>query len=375
MSFKYFFISVFWVIFAGSGITVHAQSQSLNENLSISASEFLMTDQTVKTDRELLRLNVESSDWWSRRYLVDYGLIVGGTVGYVIGKDLRPRRNSLVGPSFDPENPFEYVGDRRFSETYLEEGEGETVPEYIIHYSIAGVGALLVGMEAMEWRNGNGSIQRIHDSAVGYAETVAITAAVTALGKPLFARLRPDFAERSQRFHCPDRPSSEYDEFCDGFRNQPLSDDPEEARDLFEDGRKSFISGHSSHSFNLFGYAALAVGGRYVWGDEATAKSRVYGIAAQSALVGSAVYISGSRITDGRHHVGDVVFGALAGAAIANLSYWRRFDRSGSLRRSSSESQVEKEESRGFRNQTQFTLQPILISGGEGTGFRAVLRF
>lgn len=375
MTFKYYFLPVFWVVLIGAGTSVQAQVQSLNKSNSLYPIEYLMTHPTDNEVRINFRSTDDNRNWWSRRYLIDYGLIVSGTAGYVIGKDLKPRRNSLIGPSFDSGNRFEFVGDQRFSETYLEEGEGESVPEYIIHYSIAGVGALLVGMEAMEWRSGGGSVHQIHDTAVGYAETVAITAAVTALGKPLFARLRPDFAERSQRFHCPNLPSSEYDEFCEGFRDRPLSEDPDEAQDLFDDGRKSFISGHSSHSFNLFGYASLVIGGRYVWGDDVTARSRVYGVAAQSALVGTAIYISGSRITDGRHHVGDVFFGAITGAAIANISYWRRFDRSGALRSSSVEGKVQNAEPRGFRERTQFTLQPFLIRGGEGTGIQATLKF
>jgi diacylglycerol diphosphate phosphatase / phosphatidate phosphatase len=167
---------------------------------------------------------------------------------------------------------------------------------------------------------------------VGYAEAVAVNAAVTELLKPVFARLRPDFRERALRFHCPGLSGTEFEEFCEEFRDRPLADDPAEAQDLLDDGRKSFFSGHSSNAFAIFGYTSLAIGGRYVWGEHASRRSRVFGITVQTAALSYATYISSSRVRDGRHFVSDTVVGAAAGLAIANLSYWRRFHRNGDVR-------------------------------------------
>ena len=345
---------------------------------SLQPMDLLQTDDKTGFSERYLSISFQEGDtgnsWWRSGYLLDYALIVGGTAGYIIGEDIQSQSNSLIGPSYNPEDRFEFVGDERFSEPYLEQDEGETVPEYWIHRSIALTGALVAGMEWREIRDGRGSAQQLHDTFIGYAESVAVTATVTSMSKPFFARLRPDFAERSQRFHCPDLPSSEYDEYCDGFRDKPLSDDPEAAADLFDDGRKSFISGHSSHAFNLFGYATLAIGGRYVWGDDVSLRSRTVGITTQAALMGTAIFISGSRVTDGRHHTGDVVAGTLVGAAIANIAYWRRFDRSGNLRRSSQEKN-RTVANQGFRERADLSVQPLLYSSSEGAGVRALVTF
>jgi len=274
----------------------------------------------------------DESGWWTRRYLLDYAIVTAGITGYAIGKDLEPRTSSMLGPSYDPENLIDLFESDQVNKAFLEPGVEESVPEYHIHRAIGVSGAFLLGMEWREQRNGNGSPQRIHQTFVGYAEAVALNAAVTELLKPVFARLRPDFRERALRFHCPDLPSSEFDPYCSGFRDRPLAEDPDEAQDLLDDGRKSFFSGHSSNSFALFGYTSLAIGGRYVWGEDATTRSRVFGISAQTVAISYATYIAASRVRDGKHFVSDTLVGGAVGTAIANLSYWRRFHRNGEMR-------------------------------------------
>jgi membrane-associated phospholipid phosphatase len=317
----------------------------------------------------------EPSSWWSERYLLDYALVAGGTAGYIIGKELKPRSRSLIGPSYDPDNLLDLFRSDDLNEPYLEQDVEESVPEYWIHRSIAGVAALLIGLEAREWASarGRGSGHDFHNTVIGYAESVALTATITDLTKPFFARLRPDFRERALRFHCPELTSAEYDPYCEPYRDLPLHDDPSEAQSLYYDGRKSFISGHSSHAFNLFGYATLSIGGRYVWGSEATSRSRRFAIPAQAILVSAAVYFTASRINDGRHHLSDVLAGAAAGAGISNFSYWRRYNRDGNLRNQPAE-QSRNSNSNRFSEQADVRIYPKIYSG-HGGGFQLYVTF
>jgi len=346
-----------------AGFVSPCQAQTVFEPVSVSSPHFLQQNPTGYLN---FNTGLENRDsWWSRRYLLDYLLVTGGTAGYIIGKGLTPRSSSLIGPSFDRNNPEEIFNNERFSEPYLEHGVGETVPEYWMHRLLIGFGGALITMEALEWSGNRGSAHRFHDTIVGYAETVALTAAVTELTKPFFGRLRPDFTERALRFYCPDSPPGAIEPFCDGYRNHPLDEDPDEARSLYHDGRKSFISGHSSHSFNLFGYASFAVGGRYVWGDTATSNSRRAGIAGQVVMMSSALYITSSRIRDGRHHYSDVITGSLTGLGIAAFSYWSRFDRGGNLRRAQTGNSIGGD----------LSVQPWINPHINGVGVRAEMFF
>lgn len=278
-------------------------------------------------------LRTEGGDWWVPSHLLDYALVAGGTAGYIVGRRLPPRSEPLWGPAYDPADPatvFEAEGiQRRFRER-----DGEvTVPRRWIHILLAGAGVFVTGLEGADLVRGDGSLHRVHETAVGYAETVALTAATTALTKPAVGRLRPDFGDRARRYHCHGDPEA-FGDAC-GPGVTALSDDPDEADDLLDDGRRSFFSGHAAHAFNLFGYAGLVVGGRYVWGDDASVRSRRVGLAGQAAMMGAASWIAGTRISDRRHHMSDVAVGTLVGLGLANLSYWRRFQRDGSLRASS----------------------------------------
>lgn len=273
--------------------------------------------------------------WWSTHYLVDYSLIAAGTGVFVLGESLTPRTPALIGPAYDPESPMEITDHPALDQPYLAEGTEETVPA---SWVIGGIGVGLAGLAAMEgahWYGGSGSAPRFHDTVVGFSEAVALTAGLTSLTKPVVGRLRPDFGERARRYHC----NQEQYPGC-GTETAPLADDPEHAQELLHNGQRSFFSGHSSHSFNLATYGILAIGGRYVWGEQATGGSQIGGLVAQSLLLGLAMYTSGSRLIDGRHHRMDVVTGALVGMAVANFSYWRRFDSSGGLRRLSASPQM-----------------------------------
>ena len=97
----------------------------------------------------------------------------------------------------------------------------------------------------------------------------------------------------------------------------------------FNDGRRSFPSGHTFNSFATATYLALFLGGEFVWGESSTAATRLPAIAAQVAAMTAAGFVAGSRLTDGRHHAEDVVVGAGLGAGMAAAFYFLHFDLQG----------------------------------------------
>jgi hypothetical protein len=270
-----------------------------------------------------------SESWWTPWYLVDYGLILAGTAGYVGGQAMWPRDNAIIGTRYDPDDPIGV-----FEAEHLQRDlRDETVDLTALRVIMTSPGVMLGAMELAYWQmdRGGGSAQRFHDILVGYAEAVAITSGVTAVTQGSFGRLRPDFGQRARNYHCWAEPEA-YAEYCDGFLDEPLAEhgDPEH---LVRDGRRAFFSGHAAHAFNGFTYASLALGSRYLWGPDATPASRAATISAQAAMTALATYISVTRVTDARHQTGDVIAGTLVGLGVSNLSYWRRFHVDGTPRR------------------------------------------
>ena len=271
-----------------------------------------------------------TSGWWTPWYLVDYGLIAAGGLGYVGGQAMWPRDRAIIGPVYDPDDPTSV-----FEADSLQRAlRDETVDLTALRVIMTAPGALLGGIEAFYWQRGDGSAQHFHDMLVGYAEAVAITSGITAITQGSFGRLRPDFGERARNYHCSIEPEA-YGEYCAGFRDAPLSDEHGDPEHLLRDGRRGFFSGHAAHAFNGFGYASLALGSRYVWGPNATPTSRAAAISGQAAMLGLGTYIAASRATDARHQTSDVIAGSLVGIAVANATYWRRFHADGTPRRAS----------------------------------------
>lgn len=269
--------------------------------------------------------------WWRKGYAVDYGLIVTGGLAYLLRTSMEPGRPAF-GPDYDPNKPLLTLDPShsdRIGRTFLAEGTGETVSKEAVIGLIAGTAGLLALTEGIPVLTGDGvSGHRFHDTMIGFLEGAALTAALTELAKPLASRLRPDFQDRLRRYLCATNPPKTLD--CGGVG--VLSTDPERAKELLADGRRSFFSGHSSNSFHAATWLSLAIGGNWVWGQRSTGTSRALGVAAQTVLMSTASFIAGSRLDDGRHHATDVLVGAIVGIGMANLSYWRRFDSSGGLR-------------------------------------------
>lgn len=272
------------------------------------------------------------TDWWQTRDLVDYGVIAGAMGGYLALHSLSPSEGG-IGPRFDPAHPAQIL-DPKYSKDigrkHLTEGAGETVPTLWVGLAIPVVGVWLGLQEGLPGPAGPRKARHLHDTLVGLGEDLALTLLGTEALKFGFGRLRPDFQDRVQRHYCslPDHLGVT----CTG-QEVPLDPDPAKAQKIFDDGRRSFPSGHASTSFSLAVYASLVTGGHFVWGEGATGNHRLAGIALQTVALGTASFVAWSRVDDGRHNVSDVLTGAALGTVIANLSYWRRFDSTGQSRR------------------------------------------
>lgn len=266
--------------------------------------------------------------WWTKGDLVDYGIIAAATGLYFGVHAMEPPTGSGIGPDFDPTNPAAILAatySDRLGRRHLDEGTGETVSTARVGFAIPVVAAWLVLQEGLPgWIGGKpGTARRVHDTAVGLTEAVALTLAGTEVLKYGFGRLRPDFQDRVRRHYCNLGDTQGVD--CAGFTGAPLAAESEKADKLLADGRRSFPSGHASTSFALATYASLVTGGHFVWGEGATPTSRAVGVLVQTTAMATAVFVAGSRVDDGRHHNSDAWTGAAIGFGLANLAYWRRF--------------------------------------------------
>ena len=267
--------------------------------------------------------------WWRRHDLIDYGIVAASLGGFYAVHRLAPPVGSGIGPSFDPAHPAAMLDPALASQIgrkHLIEDTGETVPAAYVGAAVPAIG-LWLGLQT-GMRQG-GDARQVHDVLVGLSEGMATTLLLTEILKYQFGRLRPDFADRVQRYYCTTQKSAEVT--CSGGE-VPLDPDPTKADKIFADGRRSFPSGHSATSFFLATYAGLVTGGQLVWGDGAAPSSRPVGLALQGTALGLAGLVIWSRVHDGRHNPSDVLAGSLIGVAMANLAYWRRFDSHGRMR-------------------------------------------
>lgn len=274
--------------------------------------------------------------WWRPSMAADYGVIAAGAGLYATFL-LLPQRSGapLFGPGFDPDHPGGVLAPKwrsAIGKPHLLEKTEEAVPtSWMVAAIPISAAALALETGLPGWMNGRNDGLHLHETMVGLAETVAVTAGVTEALKWAGGRLRPDFADRVQRHYCTHKSSPEVD--CSGGPYVPLDPDPVRAQKILDDGRKSWPSGHASVGFALANFLALSIGGHHVWNPDSTAARRAGGIAAQSALLGLAGYVAWTRVNDGRHNLSDVLTGAAIGTAGAQVAYWRRFDGAGRARR------------------------------------------
>lgn len=204
----------------------------------------------------------------------DYTVTVGALAGYFA--------LSLV-PTH--ESPFMDRGDD------MPFAEDELVPVWMMGVGLLATGGTTLGINAAL---GDGDTPT-SDMALGYAGTLTTTLLFTEMSKVIVSRQRPDYADRLKR---------------------NLDDD------LLNDGRKSFWSGHSSISFASAVYQA--------WHLADLGQDRGRGIGTRVGLWGGATlltstagWVAYSRISDGRHHVSDVLTGAVVGTVLGTLGYIR----------------------------------------------------
>jgi membrane-associated phospholipid phosphatase len=272
--------------------------------------------------------------WWRTGDLVDYGVIVGALGGYAALHAQPPLQGTAIGPQFDPNQPAAILSPAyapALGRRFVQEDAGETVPAAWVGAAIPAVGLWLAAQEGLAGPWDGYRKRHVHDTLIGLGENVAGTLLLTEVLKYAFGRLRPDFQERVVRYYC--HQANPQGVPCPAAGVPALDPDAARVQKVFDDGRRSFPSGHASTSFALATYAALVTGGHFVWGEDA-GRQRTLGIAVQAGLLGLASFVAWSRVHDGRHNPSDVLTGAAIGASMANFAYWRRFDRSGRSRHS-----------------------------------------
>ncbi len=230
---------------------------------------------------------------------------------------------SLIGPSLNVDDPdLEALFDPRLDGVIGNPYGAEKVSG--VDAAIFGVGT--VGLLALSDVR-HLDFHHTHAFVVG-----ALTAGLGALaaaetGKAVVRRMRPDFRERYTRAACAD------------LINQPEGLDCSITADGFElpaneynDGLKSFPSGHSAFSFAVATYGALYLGGEFIWGQDAGLVATPLAALGATGLVSVAAFMSASRLSDNRHHPEDVAVGSALGMGIAAATYFLHFDLDGNAR-------------------------------------------
>jgi membrane-associated phospholipid phosphatase len=258
--------------------------------------------------------------WYGADYAVTAALL-GAYAGLV---PLLAPAPALYGPQFDDGLPdFAPLNDPRNARLVGAPFRDNTVPELWLYIGGGTLAASALAYDGIAHRDGH----RLHNLLLGGAESVALTLVLTEALKLGVGRLRPDFRDRAARFYC--NPESGQRGSVEGLDCSSIADGRYTTAKDLEDGHKSFPSGHSSSAFALATYFALYAGGELVWGAHATSLTMPVGATLMVGLWGLAATVAATRISDGRHHIDDVVAGAALGAAVSTLFYFVHFDRRG----------------------------------------------
>jgi membrane-associated phospholipid phosphatase len=146
-------------------------------------------------------------------------------------------------------------------------------PAWSIYVGVLGLGAGMIGSgDASRWYH-----------VKGLAEAVATSSFVVSALKPLVGRHRPDWVTTIDR----------------------------------SDEHKSFPSGHTNGAFVVATYAALYLHGHVFDGETSGWKQG----AAYGGIFLAASLIAGERVYHARHHLSDVMAGALIGSATSYAMY------------------------------------------------------
>ena len=180
------------------------------------------------------------------------------------------------GPLFD--DPL--IGGRT-DKPYKSES---TIPAQWLNYWTAGVYGYILMLP-----NNEGQINSItYNNIKGFYESIAYSYFITIFTKVTAGRKRPS-----------------YDDY------------PE--KDKENDGRRSFISGHSSAAFVTAAYSSLYIAEHS--GNSSDGITIALKTAAVTASFAAASYTAWSRVNDNRHRWSDVIAGAAAGAGSGVAGY------------------------------------------------------
>jgi membrane-associated phospholipid phosphatase len=276
-------------------------------------------------------------------YIPDYTVTaaLGGLALALYVFPLPVNNRPPVGPAYDPaRRDTSHVYQARWDRVVGHPHRPDSVPWWAP--TVVGSTAIL-GLAGLRFAQDPGW-RKVHATVLGAVQTQLATYVLTEVGKSAVGRLRPDYRDRMDRHYCGlDRGAVPEGVNCAHVRAEARAlraagRDPADAyldHGDFEDGRRSFPSGHTSAAFATATYFALVAGGELVWGDDATGATRAAGVALQAAALGMAAMVGASRLLDHRHHPEDVVAGAALGATNAVAAYVIHFDVDGIPRRRS----------------------------------------
>ena len=145
------------------------------------------------------------------------------------------------------------------------------------------------------------------DELLAFSGTLVLNGVVTNILKLSVGRPRPDFISRCK----PVSSSWEADPICTGA----VAD--------FQEGYKSFPSGHASWSFATVLFLSLYLAGKFKALSQCRIKLLQLCLSLVPFVIGCCV--AWSRVHDNMHHVGDVVAGASIGIVISSLCYFHYF--------------------------------------------------
>ena len=158
----------------------------------------------------------------------------------------------------------------------------------------------------------------IYKYVVGFLLGAAVVQLFTDTAKYSIGRLRPHFIDVCQpdwsKINClvDDRPNFVTNFTCLG--NDLLFPDEQERFDRIKDARLSFFSGHASCSFSAMIFVILYLQARISKGRSPFPSYFVPFM--QTATFVFALFTSFSRVSDYKHHPGDVATGAIFGTFI-----------------------------------------------------------
>ena len=145
------------------------------------------------------------------------------------------------------------------------------------------------------------------DEILAISGALLLNGVLTNVLKLSIGRPRPDFISRCK----PVSPVWDAAPVCSGVDF------------TFEDGYKSFPSGHSSWSFSTLVFLSLYLAGKFKALSQFKLRLPQLILSLTPFLIGC--IIGWSRIHDHMHHLGDVMGGAVIGCVISSLCYFHYF--------------------------------------------------